>query len=71
MTAKVLIIDDEDLFREDFASLLRQRKYECRTASNGVEGLASVEEFSPDLVFCDIVMPGKGGIEVLDAIAPI
>lgn len=68
MTAKVLIIDDEDMFREDFASLLRQKGYECKTALNGEEGLALAEEFSPDLIFCDIVMPGKGGVEVLDEI---
>ena len=71
MTAKVLIVDDEDLFRENFAGILHQRGYECRTASNGEEGLAIAEEFGPDLVFCDIVMPGKGGVEVLDEIAPI
>ncbi len=71
MTAKVLIIDDEGLFREDFARLLRRRGCECRTAGDGAEGVALAEEFGPDVIFCDIVMPDKGGIEVLDAITRI
>lgn len=66
MTAKVLIIDDEDLFREDLASILRQEGHECRTASDGEEGLALAEEFDPDVIFCDIMMPGRSGVEILD-----
>lgn len=71
MTAKVLIIDDEGLFREDFARLLRRRGCECKTADNGTEGIALAEEFGPDVIFCDIVMPDKGGIEVLDEITRV
>ncbi len=68
MIIKILIIDDEDLFREDLALLLSQEGYECRTASNGNEGLSIFENFSPDVIFCDIVMPGITGIETLDKI---
>ncbi len=68
MTAKILIIDDEDLFREDLASILRDEGYECKTAADGEEGLSTAADFDPDMVFCDIVMPGKTGIEVLDEI---
>lgn len=66
MSIRVLIIDDEDLFREDFGRLLRRRGYECRVAPNAQVGLALAEEFGPDVILCDIVMPGKGGIELLD-----
>lgn len=71
MKARVLIIDDEDLFRESLAGLLREEGYECHTASAGDVGLALFETVSPDVVLCDITMPGKGGIEVLDAILKI
>lgn len=64
--AKVLIIDDEDLFREDFASILRQEGCKCRTAPDGEKGLVLAEEFDPDVIFCDIVMPGRSGVEILD-----
>ncbi len=68
MNSKVLIIDDENLFREDLATLLRRKGYECETASDGQKGMSALEQFGPDVVLCDIVMPGKGGIEVLEEI---
>jgi chemotaxis response regulator CheB len=53
MEARVLIIDDEDLFREDLAELLAARGgCVCRTAADGEEGGAVAQEFGPD---------GRGG----------
>ena len=71
MVARVLIIDDEDLFREDLAVLLRRHGHECETASNGEEGVALAQEFDPDVVLCDLVMPGKAGMETLSEILQI
>ncbi len=68
MTTRVLLIDDEDLFREDLAGLLRCREMECRTAACGEEGLAVLEEWEADIVLCDMMMPGMSGIEALDGI---
>lgn len=68
MSDTVLIIDDEDVFREDLAELLRHRGYTCWTACDGLQGMARVDEFAPDVVLCDVVMPGVDGIEVLDRI---
>ncbi len=67
MTTKVLLIDDEELFREDLAGLLRLRGMECRTAPSGELGLAILEEWDPDIVLCDIMMPGMSGIDALDS----
>ncbi len=67
MTTKVLLIDDEELFREDLAGLLRRRGMECRTAGSGELGLSVLEEWEPDIVLCDIMMPGMNGIDALDA----
>ena len=69
MSIKLLVIDDEELFREDLATLLRQRGYECKTASNTNEGLTLAAEFLPDIILSDIVMPDKSGIEMLDDIS--
>lgn len=71
MAAKILIIDDENLFREDLAKLLRRRGYQCRTAADGEQGLAVAGEFGPDVMLCDIVMPGQSGIELLGEILRI
>ena len=69
MSGRILIIDDEDLFREDLASLLRQEGYSCQTAADGETGLrlAEAEEF--DVVLCDLVMPGISGLEVVDRLS--
>jgi two-component system response regulator PilR (NtrC family) len=68
MAAKILIIDDENLFREDLAKLLCGKGYDCKTAVDGNTGLAVAEEFGPDVILCDIVMPGQNGIELLGEI---
>lgn len=69
MNANILIIDDEDLFREDLASLLRDEGFLCRTAANGEEGLESAREEQPDIVLCDLAMPGIDGVAVIEHLA--
>jgi len=71
MRGRVLLIDDEDLFREDLANLLRQRGLTCQTAGSGEEGLRLAGEEEPDLVLCDLVMPGAGGQAVVNRLAAI
>lgn len=71
MSINVLLIDDEDLFREDLASLLRDEGFVCRTAADGEEGLRLARELPPDAVVCDLVMPGIGGVEVIDRLASL
>jgi DNA-binding NtrC family response regulator len=71
MSVSILLIDDEALFREDLASLLRQEGFVCRTAGNGEEGLHLAEEEEPDVVLCDLMMPGIGGVEVVDRLATL
>ncbi len=69
MSARILIIDDEDILREDLAALLRDEGYSCRTASDGEEGVRLAEDEEPDVVLCDLVMPGIGGVEVVNRLA--
>src|SRR3990167_866362 len=64
--AQILIIDDEAHFREDMAALLREEGYGCQVAADGEEGLRQAQSLSPDVVLCDISMPGRSGIEILD-----
>ncbi|MEK7836926.1 MAG: response regulator, partial [candidate division NC10 bacterium] len=71
MSERILLIDDEDMFREDLASLLRQQGFACRTAASGEEGLRAAQAEEPDLVLCDLVMPGAGGLEVVNRLAAL
>ena len=71
MATRILLIDDEELFREDFAILLRKEGYECLTAASAEEGLEIVKKEFPEIIFSDIVMPGKSGIDILEDITRI
>ncbi len=61
---KVLVVDDNVDVADAFASLLTMDGHLTRTAHSGPEGLAAYEEFRPDVVFCDIGLPGMSGHEV-------
>jgi len=65
-TLKVLVVDDEQLAREELCYQL-QRIGEVEVvgqAANGLEALAAVEQHEPHLIFLDIQMPGLTGFEV-------
>ena len=61
---KILVIEDEIVNQLILKQSLEKQGYEVAVASDGVAGLATVEEFSPALVICDWVMPEMSGLEV-------
>jgi CheY-like chemotaxis protein len=63
MANKVLIVDDTETMRLYEQMLLTGQGYEIETAGDGVEALATIESFAPDLVLLDIMMPRMDGIE--------
>ena len=62
---KVLLVDDEETFRETLAKLLRRRGLDVATAANGEEGLERLVEHLPDVVVLDLRMPGLDGLATL------
>lgn len=62
---KILIVDDDDLFREMLQEMVTREGYTVRVACNGQEGLEAVRSWSPDLLITDILMPEKDGIELI------
>ncbi len=63
---RVVVVDDEQLAREELCFQLEQLGTEevVAQAGNGLEAIAAVERHEPDLVFLDIQMPGLTGFEV-------
>ena len=63
---RVVVVDDEQLAREELCFLLRQvgGLEIIGQAGNGVEALRVIEEYQPDLVMLDVQMPGLTGFEV-------
>lgn len=62
---KILVIEDSLEIRENIAELLLLNGYEVLTASNGKDGIETTLEEKPDLLICDISMPGIDGYTVL------
>jgi two-component system, chemotaxis family, chemotaxis protein CheY len=66
---KVLVCDDSMLIRKKLKELLKNCGYEdVLEAVNGQEAVKIYKESSPDLVFMDIIMPVKNGIEAVKEI---
>jgi len=65
---KILILEDEDAIRRVLKRILLQmdKTYEIDEAANGVEGIEKIKKNDYDLVLCDIKMPKKDGVEVLE-----
>ncbi len=62
---RVLLIEDNDAVREEFALILQFEGHEVVTAENGRAGIARLAEARPDIVVCDLMMPEVDGYEVL------
>lgn len=68
---RVLIVDDEPLGRQRVEDLLRPLPAQIvGVAENGEAAVAAIRELAPDLVFLDVQMPGKTGLEVVREIGP-
>lgn len=68
---KAVIIDDEDINRENLQQLLLQYCTDVTlvgTAANADAGRALIQQYQPDLVFLDIEMPGQNGFELLKSL---
>lgn len=68
---KAIIIDDERLARQELKNLLTAHKEveiiaECPDATQAKE---KINELKPDIIFCDIQMPGKSGLELVEEIS--
>ena len=71
MSRSVLIVDDEQHIRlliEQTLEELLDEVVELFTASDGDEALSAIEAQSPDLVFLDVMMPRRNGLEVARAV---
>jgi two-component system LytT family response regulator len=68
---RVLVVDDEPLARQRLEDLLRSLPAEIvGTADTGDAAVDAIRRLSPDLVFLDVQMPGRTGIEVVREIGP-
>lgn len=65
MKPVVLIVEDEDVFREVLAATCREEGYTVFSEPNAISALSLMEKQDVDIVVTDIRMPGMDGIEFL------
>ncbi len=61
----ILLVDDDRELCELLTDFLQREGFVVRTAHNGLDGLHTATKAPPDLVVCDIMMPGIDGLELL------
>ena len=66
MTASILVVDDLPALREMLSQSLASEGYRVATAGSGEEAVTRLEEQEFDVIVTDLVMPGLGGLDVLE-----
>jgi DNA-binding response OmpR family regulator len=61
----ILVIDDNDDYRESLMEILEFENYAALGAENGKIGWQIIRQHSPSLIICDVDMPIMNGVEVL------
>ena len=62
-TFKVLVVDDSNTIRRSAEIFLKQGGHEVLLAEDGFDALAKINDYLPDIVFCDILMPRLDGYQ--------
>jgi PAS domain S-box-containing protein len=65
---KVLIIDDLKDALDGFGTFLRSLGAHVKTAESAAEGFGTLTEFKPDVLMCDIAMPGEDGYSLIQRV---
>ena len=68
MAERILVVDDEIQITRVLRASLSAQRYDVRTANDPEEALRLFEEWKPDLLVTDLMMPGMTGVELCRAI---
>jgi CheY-like chemotaxis protein len=65
---KILVIEDGLEILENIREMLTEAGWRVHCATNGIDGISTARTVLPDLVLCDVMMPGCDGYDVLSAL---
>jgi DNA-binding response OmpR family regulator len=63
---KVLIIEDDESLYKVYSAELKLRGFEVEHTADGMNAMGMIEDFEPDLILLDIILPGRNGLEILE-----
>jgi len=61
----ILIVEDDKTIGEGLLAALEHERFEVRHVETAEAGLAAIQEVTPDLVICDIMLPGMDGLQMM------
>jgi two-component system response regulator RegA len=64
----ILLVDDDEVFRNRLARAFVERGYEVRTGADFDTAMAAAHADSPEFAVVDLKMPGRGGLELVQAL---
>jgi len=62
---RILLVEDAPFLRHAFGRLLRLHGFKVMEAVNGLEALERINDFQPDLIVTDLMMPVMDGVEMI------
>jgi len=62
---RVLVVDDDHLVADTLTLVFRKSGFDAKTAYSADEALSCAREFSPNLLLCDVTMPGRDGLSLV------
>src|SRR6516225_4259597 len=68
---RILIVDDEDVIASTLKEFLQGEKFDVAVARELASALEQVEAFEPEIVLCDVQLPGADGITVLNRVLQV
>jgi CheY-like chemotaxis protein len=61
---RILVVDDEVIIADTLALILKKAGFICRIAYHGSAALDLARQWTPDILLCDVYMPGLSGVEI-------
>lgn len=65
---KILIVEDEDVLSLVLEEKFKKEGYEVMIAKDGQDALPRANKFKPNIILLDLILPKKGGLEVLESL---
>ena len=62
---RILIVDDDPMVADTLTLIFQKNGFDVRSCNSAEEGLQFARAFRPDLLLCDIIMPGRDGLDLV------